>query len=111
MTFYDKIKYRFPEKWYVVADDTNYIELDKIRRKLFIPIGSCYKRFYSPDTTYIMPTYSLVSKHLTDESNYYSDNVSLREEYSGYTQLTFEELLKLIESEPSSQYLENYYQL
>lgn len=110
MTFYDKIKYRFPEKWYVIADDSNHEALDKIRRKLFIPTRRL-KRFYSPDMTYIMPTYSLVSKHLTDESNYYSDNVSLREEYSEYTQLTFEELLKLIDSDSYSQCFENYYQL
>ncbi len=98
---YEKIKSAFPEFWYVVADDTNYEELEEIRKELFQPDENLnIHMYFELDCEYILPGYSLVSMHAEDDSYYYTFDLATSNNtwYDKYELLTFEELISILES-------------
>jgi hypothetical protein len=85
---------KHPEKWYIPVTKENCDELDRWRQSVATSYRQCPLR---PNDSV------LLSKHLTDGSCYYSDNVDnfrFVPDYNDYQEITLEQFREIINSKP-----------
>lgn len=116
MTYKD-IKHKFPEHWFVIADEDNYKDLENYRMTLFPDCSH-----HSSSSYGILPGYSLLSAHHKDNSHFFgssrSDMASYN--YKKHVEISYETFLSLVQNtdelpskddDSSENIFDNYYSI